>query len=118
MHDKLRALVTEAGGDLGRIAYCPHLPEDGCDCRKPAPGLYRALSRDYGVPLDGVPMIGDSERDLLGARAVNGRPMLVLTGNGAATAASLEQRGEPLEIFADLDAAATRLISESGNGAS
>ena len=87
MHDKLRALVKDAGGDLERIVYCPHHPDAGCECRKPAPGLYKQLSRHYGVPLDGVPIVGDSERDLEAARAVNARPILVLSGKGRKTAA-------------------------------
>ncbi len=113
MHDKLRSLVKDAGGDVDRIAYCPHLPEDACECRKPAPGLLRQLARHYGVPLDGVPFVGDSERDLEAARAVNARPILVLTGAGEQTAAALQQRGDSIETFADLDAAATALITEN-----
>jgi D-glycero-D-manno-heptose 1,7-bisphosphate phosphatase len=72
------------------------------------------LSREFGVPLDGVPVVGDTERDLEAARAVNARPILVLTGYGENTAAKLRDRGESVEIFADLGAAATRLIAESG----
>ena len=116
MHEKLRTLVKEAGGHIGRIVYCPHHPDDACDCRKPAPGLYRSLSRQYGVPLDGVPIIGDAERDLIAARAVNARPVLVMTGKGADTVASLEARGETVESYPDLRAAAEMLISEAGSG--
>ncbi len=112
MHDKLRSLVKDAGGDVDRIVYCPHHPDDGCDCRKPAPGLYRKLSRQYGVPLDGVPIVGDSERDLVAARAVNGRPILVLTGNGENAATDMMRRGDAVETYADLDSVATQLISE------
>lgn len=118
MHDKLRALVKDAAGDLDRIVYCPHHPDAGCKCRKPAPGLYQQLSRYYGVPLDGVPIVGDSERDLEAARAVNARPILVLTGKGRKTAADLQQCGDSVETFADLDAAATQLIAETGKRAS
>jgi len=118
MHNRLRTLVKDAGGDVDRIVYCPHHPDDGCDCRKPAPGLYQKLSRQYGVPLDGIPIVGDSERDLVAARAVNARPILVLTGNGAKTSAHLQQRGEEVETFADLDAVAAALIAETRNKAS
>ncbi len=103
---------------MDRIVYCPHHPDDGCDCRKPAPGMYQRLSRHYGVPMDGVPVVGDSERDLVAARTVNARPILVLTGNGAKTAAALQQRGDRVETFADLDAAATQLIAETKKKAS
>lgn len=112
MHDKLRVLVSKAGGSVERIVYCPHLPDAGCGCRKPAPGLYIELSRELRVPLDGVPIVGDSWRDLEAARAVNARPILVLTGDGAKTAAQLRNRGDSVETFADLDAVATQLIAE------
>jgi len=115
MHNRLRTLVKDAGGDVDRIVYCPHHPDDGCDCRKPAPGLYQKLARQYGVPLDGIPIVGDSERDLVAARAVHGRPILVLTGKGAKTSADLQQRGEQVETFADLDAVAAALIAEMRN---
>ena len=118
MHDKLRTLVKDAGGEVGQIAYCPHHPDDGCDCRKPAPGLLKQLSNCYGIPLDGVPFVGDSERDLEAARAVNARPMLVLTGDGEKTAAELQRRGADVETFADLAAAAAALIAESSTRAS
>lgn len=112
IHLKLRRQVRELGGDLGRIVYCPHHPDDNCACRKPAPGLLMKLSRQYGVPLTGVPMIGDSERDVIAANAVGGRPILVLTGNGAASATAIAARGEQVETCADLRAAAEMIINE------
>ena len=112
IHDKLRATVKEAGGDVGRIVVCPHHPDDGCDCRKPAPGLLLRLGRQYGVPLDGVPVVGDSLRDLDAASAVNARPVLVLTGNGARTAAALSEAGRVVETYPDLRAAAGRFVDE------
>ena len=112
IHDKMRAMVSEAGGRIGKIVFCPHLPDDECDCRKPKPGLLNDLSRLYGVPLINVPVIGDSTRDVEAARAAGARPMLVLTGNGATTADALAAAGEPVETFTDLMAAATRLVEE------
>lgn len=113
IHDKMRRAVRDAGGNIGKIVYCPHLPEDGCDCRKPGVGLLQRISHELDVPLENVPMIGDSERDIAAARAVGGRPILVLTGNGGASAEALRADGEPPEIFADLAAAATFLLDEA-----
>ncbi|HEX2138347.1 MAG TPA: D-glycero-beta-D-manno-heptose 1,7-bisphosphate 7-phosphatase [Woeseiaceae bacterium] len=89
IHRKMRRAVRNAGGAIDRIVSCPHRPEDACDCRKPAPGLLRRLERYYGRPMRGVPVIGDSVRDLEAARAVEARPMLVLTGNGCRTRKAL-----------------------------
>jgi D-glycero-D-manno-heptose 1,7-bisphosphate phosphatase len=111
IHDKLRKAVRDAGGDLGRIAYCPHHPDDNCDCRKPKPGLLKTLARNYGVSLSHVPVIGDSLRDIDAALAVGARPMLVLTGNGAATRDELDRQGRAVETYADLARAADELIA-------
>ena len=48
IHQKMRDLVRSAGGDIGKIVYCPHHPDDNCDCRKPLPGLLMQLSRMLG----------------------------------------------------------------------
>ncbi len=103
IHDKMRREARTHGGDIGKIEYCPHHPDDQCDCRKPEPGLLLRLSRSYGVPLENVPIIGDSLRDIEAARAVGGRPILVLTGNGEKTAGELDER--EVEVYADLRAA-------------
>jgi len=113
IHNKMRRLVRDAGGDIGKIVYCPHHPEDGCDCRKPAPGLLHDLSRLYGVSLGGVPVIGDSLRDIDAAVAAEARPILVLTGNGRKTELELEEQGRTVESFVDLAAVASALIAES-----
>jgi len=118
IHRKMRQAVTDAGGDLGRIVFCPHHPDDDCDCRKPKPGLFNRLARQYGVPINGVPMIGDSERDIEAARAISGRPILVLTGNGQHTAATLAEKNEEVETYPDLLAVAKQLIANNKDSGS
>jgi len=110
IHAKMRRTVQAAGGRIDRIAYCPHHPEAGCECRKPAPGLLHRLAGHYGVPLAGVPVIGDSRQDLEAARAAGARPILVRTGNGTRTEAAGEAGG--VEVYDDLAAAADVLAEE------
>lgn len=110
MHRKLRRLVASAGGRVDRIVVCPHGPDDGCRCRKPAPGLLERLGRHYGVTMTDVPVIGDSLRDLQAASAVGARPILVLTGNGQKTRAALPGDLADIEIYDDLSAAARALV--------
>ncbi len=112
MHRKLRKLVAEKGGRVDRIVVCPHGPDDGCDCRKPRPGLLRRLGRYYGTALRGVPAIGDSQRDLDAAVAAGARPILVRTGNGRKTEAALRHDRASTEVFDDLAAAAAALLRE------
>lgn len=112
MHKKLRRLVAAEGGHVARIVVCPHGPDDGCACRKPEPGLLLRLARHYRVALDGVPVVGDSLRDLQAAVRAGARPILVRTGNGRRTAATLPDEFSAVEVFADLAAAAAKLIEE------
>ena len=112
MHRKLRRLVAAEGGRVARVEVCPHGPKDGCACRKPEPGLLYRLGRHFGVSLDDVPVIGDSLRDLEAAMTAGARPILVRTGNGHKTEASLTGELAETEVFDDLSAAAAALIRE------
>jgi D-glycero-D-manno-heptose 1,7-bisphosphate phosphatase len=106
----MRGTIEAAGGTLSGIYYCPHRPDEGCDCRKPAPGLLLRISRDFGQSLRGVPFIGDKPSDIEAALAVGARPILVRTGDGQRTARLIDD--SDLEIFDDLAGAAARLLGE------
>ena len=112
MHRKLRRLVANATGRIDRIVVCPHGPDDGCACRKPNPGLLLRLGRFYDTSLAGVPVIGDSLRDLEAARRANARPILVRTGNGDKTEESLPAAFGAVEVYDDLAEAAAAIITE------
>ncbi|WP_332822105.1 D-glycero-beta-D-manno-heptose 1,7-bisphosphate 7-phosphatase [Pseudomonas sp.] len=108
MHAHLRQLVAEQGGELGLIVHCPHGPDDGCDCRKPKPGMLRQIAAHYGVSLAGVWFVGDSSGDLNAALAVGCQPVLVKTGKGLLTLAQPLPAGTL--VFDDLAAVASQLI--------
>ncbi len=112
IHARMTRAVEAAGGRLDGIWFCPHRPEDGCNCRKPLPGLLRQIETHYGIALRGKPVIGDSRRDLEAAWRVGARTILVRTGNGPQTEERLEP-GATVEVFADLAAVAAALIAES-----
>tara|TARA_R110002111_G_scaffold4961_1_gene25853 strand:+ start:100 stop:648 length:549 start_codon:yes stop_codon:yes gene_type:complete len=113
MHSKLRKLAAGFGGEIGRILYCPHLPEAGCDCRKPAPGMINALIREHGVAPDDVIVVGDSVRDLDAALAAGARPALVLTGNGLRSQQELRERNQTVQTFDNLLDFANSLMMEN-----
>ena len=96
MHQRLRTLVAAAGGQLAGIYYCPHKPDDGCDCRKPLPGMLDQLAQDLDLTLDSAVMVGDSLRDLEAGLARGCQPVLVRTGKGSATEAKLRAANSPL----------------------
>jgi D-glycero-D-manno-heptose 1,7-bisphosphate phosphatase len=108
MHARLRELVAEQGGEIGLIVHCPHGPDDGCDCRKPRPGMLKRIAEHYGVDLAGVWFVGDSSGDLDAALAVDCQPVLVKTGKGERTLA----KSLPAEtlVFNDLAAVAAHLL--------
>jgi D-glycero-D-manno-heptose 1,7-bisphosphate phosphatase len=114
VHARMHQVLQQQGGRIDAVFFCPHTPEDNCDCRKPKPGLLLDIGRRYGIDLAGVPMAGDTLRDLQAAAAAGCEPHLVLSGR----ARGLE--GEPLEqllaqvpsakVHASLDAFASFLL--------
>jgi len=111
IHRHMLERVRAAGGDLAGVWYCPHLPDAGCECRKPRPGLFRRLERDLGVSVLGAPYVGDRLSDVEAAQGVGARPMLVRTGTGVATESLLG--GAAVPIYDDLWAAARALLDET-----
>ena len=110
IHARMRAAVEDAGGRLAGIYHCPHRPDEGCACRKPAPGLLKRVAADFRRSLEGVPLIGDKLSDVLAAEAVGARPICVRTGLHAQDCDKASARG--VEIFASLREAADALLTE------
>jgi D-glycero-D-manno-heptose 1,7-bisphosphate phosphatase len=113
MHHKLSHLVGDAGGQIAGIYFCPHKPEDGCSCRKPLPGLLDQIRQDLGLAdLQGVANVGDSIRDLQAAVARGCVPILVRTGKGRGSEATLQRYPElaNAKVFDDLSAVADFLL--------
>jgi D-glycero-D-manno-heptose 1,7-bisphosphate phosphatase len=85
IHAEMHRAVNQAGGRIDAIFFCPHAADSNCECRKPKPGLLREIAARLDVELKGVPMIGDSLRDVEAAVAAGAQPWLVLTGKGKKT---------------------------------
>jgi D-glycero-D-manno-heptose 1,7-bisphosphate phosphatase len=107
IHETMHRAVHQAGGRIDAIFFCPHAGESNCECRKPKPGMLLEIAKRMNVELDGVPVVGDSLRDLQAAAAAGAQPVLVLTGKGKATRAA---GGLPAgtAIYADLAAFAAQ----------
>ena len=84
VHQHMMQRLHEVGGRLDAVFFCPHTPEDNCECRKPKPGLMKQIAHRYGIELRTVPMVADTLRDLQAARAAGCEPHLVRTGRAAA----------------------------------
>ena len=86
IHQKMLEAIQVHGGALSGIFYCPHGPDENCQCRKPKPGLIRQISEALQIDTQGAPFVGDSIRDIEAAIAGGCQPILVKTGNGQKTA--------------------------------
>lgn len=115
IHARMREAVKAHGGDINDIFFCPHLPQDQCDCRKPQPGLILQARGKYGMDLEKTFMIGDSAKDIECAlNAGCGGNILVRTGNGKNAEKILAEKGiAPTYIVEDLYEAAG-LLTDSG----
>ncbi len=109
IHQKLHTAAQQVGAGIDAIFFCPHAADDNCDCRKPKPGMLHEIARRFDVSLKGVPVIGDSLRDLQAAFVSGCTPYLVLTGKGEKT---LAKGGLPpgTTIYPDLAAVVDHLL--------
>jgi D-glycero-D-manno-heptose 1,7-bisphosphate phosphatase len=110
INDKMYRALSQVGGRIDALFYCPHAAESNCGCRKPKPGMLLDIAQRFNVDLADVPAVGDSLRDLQAAAAVDARPILVLTGKGTKT----QQAGglpENTLVYADLAEAVQRIIA-------
>lgn len=113
MHRRLRRAVAEAGGRIFDIFYCPHRPEEACNCRKPAAGMIlQAVARHHIDPAGAI-MIGDNTKDIIcGRNAGCAGTILVLTGSGRQAEKELALQGiQPTAVATDLSHAAQMILS-------
>jgi D-glycero-D-manno-heptose 1,7-bisphosphate phosphatase len=117
IHDHMRARLASMGASIGPVVHAPQAPDSPDPMRKPGPGMLLAIAERTGIGLAGVPYVGDSPRDIEAARAAGARPVLVRTGNGAATLAAGYGQGDDLAVYDDLAAfAADWLAWEAHDG--
>jgi D-glycero-D-manno-heptose 1,7-bisphosphate phosphatase len=115
VHAHMNRQLMTLGGRIDAVFFCPHTPEDGCDCRKPQPGMMKDIGHRYGADLAGVPMVVDTLRDLQAAAAAGCPPHLVCTGRAAAldeaTLARFVELVPAARVHRDLGAFADWLLS-------
>lgn len=116
IHQKLHLAAQAVGAHVDAIFFCPHAADEFCDCRKPRPGMLKAIGERFGVGLQGVPMVGDALRDMHAAFEVGCVPCLVKTGKGEKT---LETGGLPpgTQVFDQLAAVVDWLLQRDHDDA-
>jgi len=98
IHRHMLAETRKKGGLIEAVFFCPHGPDDGCTCRKPASGMFKDVASRLKIEMNGIPAVGDSMRDLLAARDVGALPVLVKTGKGKLTTRMLKKKDSPIAV--------------------
>ena len=81
MHSLMCRSAASGGGKITDVFFCPHMPGEGCECRKPAPGLILQARQKYNIELADAIMVGDSTKDIeCGRNAGCGKTVLVKSG--------------------------------------
>lgn len=106
IHQKMQNALKTLDAQIDAIFYCPHGPNDGCDCRKPKPGLLLQIAEHFHVSLQNIPFIGDSLRDIQAAQAAGCQAIFVASGKSIADKKQLT--GIP--CYADLATAVAALL--------
>jgi D-glycero-D-manno-heptose 1,7-bisphosphate phosphatase len=113
IHREMIGMVRQHGGWISDVFYCPHHPDDRCDCRKPKTGLIRQAQAKYPIDIATATMVGDNVKDMECAMNAGCRHrIMVRTGNGAFAAAEIQRRGLPVDaVVPDLAAAAEWIVA-------
>ena len=82
IHDRLKSMLAAEGLRLDAIYFCPHGPDDSCDCRKPAPGMVIKAMRDFGFGPGQAVVVGDSDGDMGAAAAAGVTAVRVAAAGG------------------------------------
>jgi len=138
VQERLAELLAPFGVAFQDVAFCPHAPDESCDCRKPEPGMWNELCAAHGLKPGETVMIGDNASDVaFGRNCGFSQSVLVLTGHGKRFAQSFglpeevpahEGRGwlrldapgpsQPTALARDLGAAVDFVLADHGGEAS
>jgi D-glycero-D-manno-heptose 1,7-bisphosphate phosphatase len=113
IHQQLAKQLVKHGACVDAIYYCPHHPNEGCECRKPRPGMLLQAARKHGIDTRRAFIVGDKVSDLDAGRRVGCQTVLVLTGYGEqARGMSKNCNFQPHHISADLYDAVKWILAE------
>lgn len=118
IHAKMHRQLAAVGGRIDAVFYCPHTPEEDCQCRQPAPGLLVQLCERLGVEPAQAHVVGSNVAHLQAGAAVGAHLHLVCTGKAAllAPGQTLPPGYPPgTQVHADLDAFAATLVPASAS---
>jgi D-glycero-D-manno-heptose 1,7-bisphosphate phosphatase len=107
--EQVNARVAELLGPFQAWSVCQHGENDGCGCRKPAPGLVKDAAAQLGVPVDRCVVIGDTGADVAAAAAAGAWGILV--PNDRTLGAEIQAQRASGEVAPDITAAVELALS-------
>ncbi len=111
IHRKMGRDLAEKGAFVDAIYYCPHHPDEDCDCRKPKPRMLFLAAQDLGIDLSRSYMIGDAEMDIEAGRRAGCRTLLIRREPYNPGTPSWGEGNEPDAIASDLLEAAQAIVA-------
>jgi len=112
VHQKMQDQLSDLGGHIDGIYYCPHRPDEGCNCRKPNTGMLDKIFKDFEFAPENSWFIGDSLSDLQAGEKAGCQVALVLTGYGQKTLKQLTLN-HTIPIFNNLSHGVERILQEA-----
>jgi D-glycero-D-manno-heptose 1,7-bisphosphate phosphatase len=104
IHHKMQEALKKVGGHLDAIFFCPHHPDEHCECRKPKPGMLLKISKYLNINLTEAVMIGDAKRDMEAAFAVGAKGIFI-------GSADHNPFPETIPVFPDLSQAVDAILN-------
>jgi D-glycero-D-manno-heptose 1,7-bisphosphate phosphatase len=114
VHRAMSENLAASGARVDAYYYCTHILADGCNCRKPLPGLLERAAREHAVDLARSFVVGDRYADVAMAHAVGGQGVLVLSGYGRGEYEHhrAEWPRQPDQVVEDLSSAVDFVLGE------
>ena len=110
IHARMVHAIEAGGGRVDLVMVCPHRPDEGCDCRKPRPGMLLAAAQELGVDLRQSYFVGDASSDVQAGQTVGCHSYLVLTGRGRDELMNCCTNGRGFRVATDLGMAADHIL--------
>lgn len=99
---KFTTELSRENAVIDGIFYCPHVPGDDCQCRKPNPGLLLQIAAAFAIELTETPFVGDNISDIRAAQAIRAKPVLLRSGKGQAITQQYPEETARVPIYDDL----------------
>ena len=80
IHNKMEYELARGGARVDAIYYCPHHPDDGCECRKPETALFRRAADEFDINFNRSFVVGDMQMDIDAGKVLGCKTVLVTTG--------------------------------------